>query len=150
MPQASCPPAERIAPLEMSPACTAIGATASSARFPVEYDGAATTEPRGKGEKITCPLRWTAVHMPSSATPKAMTPSRPPRIAESPSPTCSEFIPAKAGTRLVARDFSNSHRGGINMPTPDPREALRAVEPKLMDVTDKVLFADVWARPALS
>ena len=36
------------------------------------------------------------------------------------------------------------------MPTPDPREALRAVVPKLMDVTDKVLFGDVWERPGLS
>jgi 4-carboxymuconolactone decarboxylase len=36
------------------------------------------------------------------------------------------------------------------MPTPDPREALRAVVPKLMDLTDKVLFGDVWERPGLS
>jgi 4-carboxymuconolactone decarboxylase len=36
------------------------------------------------------------------------------------------------------------------MPTPDPREALRAVVPKLMDVTDKVLFGDIWERPGLS
>src|SRR5216683_2863727 len=109
MPQASCPPAERIAPLEMSPACTAIGATASSARFPVEYDGAATTEPRGKGEKITCPLRWTAVHMPSSATPKAMTPSRPPRIAESPSPTCSGIHAGQSGHSPRGAERSEEH-----------------------------------------
>ena len=36
------------------------------------------------------------------------------------------------------------------MPTPDPREALRAVVPKLMDLTDKVLFGDVWERSGLS
>jgi 4-carboxymuconolactone decarboxylase len=33
---------------------------------------------------------------------------------------------------------------------PDPREALRAVTPKLMEVTEKVLFGDVWERPGLS
>ncbi len=32
----------------------------------------------------------------------------------------------------------------------DPREGLRAVTPKLMDLTDKVLFGDVWERPGLS
>lgn len=32
----------------------------------------------------------------------------------------------------------------------DPREALRAVTPKLMDLTEKVLFGDVWERPGLS
>jgi 4-carboxymuconolactone decarboxylase len=36
------------------------------------------------------------------------------------------------------------------MPTPDPREALRAVVPKRMDVTDKVLFGDIRERPGLS
>src|SRR5216683_6332069 len=64
MPQASCPPAERIVPLEMSPASTAIGATVSSARFPVEYDGAATTlaepntsEAEGGASKGVCDVR---------------------------------------------------------------------------------------------
>ncbi len=33
---------------------------------------------------------------------------------------------------------------------PDPREALRAVTPKLGEITEKVLFGDVWERPGLS
>jgi 4-carboxymuconolactone decarboxylase len=39
------------------------------------------------------------------------------------------------------------------MPTPsssDPREKLRPVVPKLIDLTEKVLFGDVWERPELS
>ncbi|MGD0291378.1 MAG: carboxymuconolactone decarboxylase family protein [Candidatus Binataceae bacterium] len=39
------------------------------------------------------------------------------------------------------------------MPTPsssDPREKVRAVVPKLIDLTEKVLFGDVWERPGLS
>ena len=32
----------------------------------------------------------------------------------------------------------------------DPRERLRAVVPKLIDLTEKVLFGDVWERPGLS
>ena len=32
----------------------------------------------------------------------------------------------------------------------DPRERLRAVVPKLMDLTENVLFGDVWERPGLS
>jgi 4-carboxymuconolactone decarboxylase len=33
---------------------------------------------------------------------------------------------------------------------PDPRDALRSVTPKLMEITEKVLFGDVWERPGLS
>jgi 4-carboxymuconolactone decarboxylase len=39
------------------------------------------------------------------------------------------------------------------MPNPsssDPREKLRPVVPKLIDLTEKVLFGDVWERPGLS
>jgi len=32
----------------------------------------------------------------------------------------------------------------------DPRERLRPVVPKLIDLTEKVLFGDVWERPGLS
>ncbi len=32
----------------------------------------------------------------------------------------------------------------------DPRERLRSVVPKLMDLTENVLFGDVWERPGLS
>ncbi len=32
----------------------------------------------------------------------------------------------------------------------DPRERLRPIVPKLIDLTDKVLFGDVWERPGLS
>jgi 4-carboxymuconolactone decarboxylase len=35
-------------------------------------------------------------------------------------------------------------------PSSDPRERVRAVVPKLIDLTDKVLFGDVWERPGLS
>ena len=31
-----------------------------------------------------------------------------------------------------------------------PRERIRAVVPKLVDLTEKVLFGDVWERPGLS
>ncbi|HKV53772.1 MAG TPA: carboxymuconolactone decarboxylase family protein [Candidatus Binataceae bacterium] len=31
-----------------------------------------------------------------------------------------------------------------------PRERVRAVVPKLIDLTEKVLFGDVWERPQLS
>jgi 4-carboxymuconolactone decarboxylase len=31
-----------------------------------------------------------------------------------------------------------------------PRERIRAVVPKLIDLTEKVLFGDVWERPQLS
>ena len=36
------------------------------------------------------------------------------------------------------------------IPSSDPRERVRGVVPKLIDLTDKVLFGDVWARPGLS
>lgn len=32
----------------------------------------------------------------------------------------------------------------------NPLEALKTVTPKLMDLTEKVLFGDVWERPGLS
>ena len=32
----------------------------------------------------------------------------------------------------------------------DPRERLRPIVPKLIDLTEKVLFGDVWERPGLS
>ena len=32
----------------------------------------------------------------------------------------------------------------------DPREIVRTVAPKLIDLTEKVLFGDVWERPGLS
>jgi 4-carboxymuconolactone decarboxylase len=35
-------------------------------------------------------------------------------------------------------------------PTPPPPSALRAFAPKLADLTDEVLFDDVWERPQLS
>jgi 4-carboxymuconolactone decarboxylase len=35
-------------------------------------------------------------------------------------------------------------------PSSDPRETLRAVTPKLLELTEKVLFGDVWERPGLS
>ncbi len=35
-------------------------------------------------------------------------------------------------------------------PVPSPRDALRAFTPKLIDLTDNVLFGDVWERPGLS
>lgn len=34
--------------------------------------------------------------------------------------------------------------------TSSPREQVRPVVPKLIDLTEKVLFGDVWERPALS
>jgi len=35
-------------------------------------------------------------------------------------------------------------------PSSSPRERIRAVVPKLIDLTEKVLFGDVWERPGLS
>src|SRR5438876_351359 len=35
-------------------------------------------------------------------------------------------------------------------PAPSPRDALRSFAPKLIDLTDDVLFGDVWERPGLS
>ena len=35
-------------------------------------------------------------------------------------------------------------------PTPSPRDRLRSFAPKLIDLTDNVLFGDVWERPGLS
>lgn len=48
--------------------------------------------------------------------------------------------------------IQNRTRENIMASTPkaDPREGLRAVTPKLMEITDKVLFGDVWERPGLS
>jgi 4-carboxymuconolactone decarboxylase len=34
--------------------------------------------------------------------------------------------------------------------TPSPAEKVRATVPKLIDLTEKVLFGDVWERPELS
>lgn len=34
--------------------------------------------------------------------------------------------------------------------TPSARELVRPVVPKLIDITEKVLFGDVWERPGLS
>jgi 4-carboxymuconolactone decarboxylase len=35
-------------------------------------------------------------------------------------------------------------------PPTDPRDRVRPVVPKLIDLTEKVLFGDVWERPGLS
>jgi 4-carboxymuconolactone decarboxylase len=35
-------------------------------------------------------------------------------------------------------------------PAPSPRDALRSFAPKLIELTDDVLFGDVWERPGLS
>ena len=35
-------------------------------------------------------------------------------------------------------------------PSSSPRERIRPVVPKLVDLTEKVLFGDVWERPGLS
>ena len=35
-------------------------------------------------------------------------------------------------------------------PAQDPRDALRSFAPKLIDLTETVLFGDVWERPGLS
>ncbi len=35
-------------------------------------------------------------------------------------------------------------------PSPPPRDAVRGVVPKLIELTDSVLFGDVWERPELS
>ena len=35
-------------------------------------------------------------------------------------------------------------------PAPNPRDALRSTAPKLVELTEKVLFGDVWERPGLS
>ena len=37
-----------------------------------------------------------------------------------------------------------------NKPLPNARERLGDVAPKLVDLTEKVLFGDVWERPGLS
>lgn len=37
-----------------------------------------------------------------------------------------------------------------SQPTPPPPSELRAFAPKLADLTEHVLFADVWERPELS
>ena len=38
----------------------------------------------------------------------------------------------------------------MTTPHPSRLESLRAVAPKLVELTDAVLFGDVWERPALS
>src|SRR6201992_1247493 len=35
-------------------------------------------------------------------------------------------------------------------PSADPREKLRPIVPKLIELTENVLFGDVWERPGLS
>ena len=35
-------------------------------------------------------------------------------------------------------------------PAPNPRDALRSFAPKLIELTDDVLFGDIWERPQLS
>jgi 4-carboxymuconolactone decarboxylase len=35
-------------------------------------------------------------------------------------------------------------------PSSSPRERIRPIVPKLIDLTEKVLFGDVWERPQLS
>jgi 4-carboxymuconolactone decarboxylase len=37
-----------------------------------------------------------------------------------------------------------------NPPSSDPRERLRPIVPKLIELTEKVVFGDVWERPGLS
>lgn len=38
----------------------------------------------------------------------------------------------------------------MTSPPQSPRDRLRAFAPKLIDLTDNVLFGDVWERPGLS
>ena len=37
-----------------------------------------------------------------------------------------------------------------NPPNTESRDRVRAIVPKLIDLTEKVLFGDVWERPDLS
>jgi 4-carboxymuconolactone decarboxylase len=54
-----------------------------------------------------------------------------------------------AGT-LALHGFIEKERNMSKPPTPSPRDRLRAFAPKLIDLTDNVLFGDVWERPGLS
>ena len=38
----------------------------------------------------------------------------------------------------------------MTTPQPSPLDALRAIAPKFVELTDAVLFGDVWERPQLS
>ena len=38
----------------------------------------------------------------------------------------------------------------MTTPQPSPLDALRAIAPKFVELTDTVLFGDVWERPQLS
>jgi 4-carboxymuconolactone decarboxylase len=44
----------------------------------------------------------------------------------------------------------NQARENMAENKPSPAEAVRATVPKLIDLTEKVLFGDVWERPELS
>jgi 4-carboxymuconolactone decarboxylase len=60
----------------------------------------------------------------------------------------------RAWTGPQPHPHQNRQEGADKMaaapPSTSPRERIRAVVPKLIDLTEKVLFGDVWERPELS
>jgi 4-carboxymuconolactone decarboxylase len=64
-------------------------------------------------------------------------------------------MPARDGERPIQRLNGTSNRVGEEMSKPPAavnpaREHVRAVVPKLIDLTEKVVYGDVWERPGLS
>src|SRR4051812_36215509 len=51
---------------------------------------------------------------------------------------------------LPPRRFIEKEETMAKPPAVNPRDRLRAFAPKLIDLTDNVLFGDVWERPGLS
>jgi 4-carboxymuconolactone decarboxylase len=50
----------------------------------------------------------------------------------------------------VRTNSEGGNQMAASPPPSSPLERLRAVVPKLVDLTEKVLFGDVWERPGLS
>jgi 4-carboxymuconolactone decarboxylase len=58
--------------------------------------------------------------------------------------------PINALASLYQQEFEGNLQMAASPPSSSPRERIRAVVPKLIDLTEKVLFGDVWERPGLS
>jgi 4-carboxymuconolactone decarboxylase len=64
----------------------------------------------------------------------------------------SRFQPVQTYSRLVSPAIHNLREDPIMPapPTSPAREAIRGIVPKLAEVSDQVIYGDVWERPGLS
>src|ERR1700733_4920472 len=66
-----------------------------------------------------------------------------------PSPNCSDWT-RRSGWCAIGRSGGQMEDTMAKAPSTESRDRVRGTVPKLIDLSEKVLFGDVWERPQLS